>query len=177
LSMFLYPLMYPHLGLSPHEYGLFAGSTIHEVAQVVAAGSAVSEPAAATAVIEKMLRVMMLAPFLFVLSHADRREERPRGGENQVRPSRAVAIPWFAVLFVAVAGINSLGLLPTATVKGFVQLDTWLLAAAMTALGLRTQVGAIAQAGVRPLLLAGSLFLFLTIGGYWINRLVGLLLG
>jgi uncharacterized integral membrane protein (TIGR00698 family) len=172
LSMFLYPLMYPRLGLSPQEYGLFAGSTIHEVAQVVAAGRAVSETAAATAVIEKMLRVMMLAPFLFLLSRIDRREQHEREAESQVQHSRALGIPWFAVLFVAATGINSLGMLPTAAVKGLVQLDTWLLAAAMAALGLRTQAGALAQAGIRPLLLAGSLFLFLTIGGYWINRLL-----
>jgi uncharacterized integral membrane protein (TIGR00698 family) len=72
LGMFAYPLLYPHLGLSPRAYGIFAGSTIHEVAQVVVAGKSVSEGAAATAVIEKMLRVMMLAPFLLLLSGAQR---------------------------------------------------------------------------------------------------------
>ncbi len=70
LAIFLYPVLY-HLiaqyrlfDLSPTAYGVFAGSTIHEVAQVVAAGRAVGEQAANTAVIAKMVRVMMLAPFL-----------------------------------------------------------------------------------------------------------------
>src|SRR5690606_33626928 len=53
LSMFLYPLLYPYLGLSEHAYGVFVGSTVHEVAQVVAAGQSIGEQAAATAVIEK----------------------------------------------------------------------------------------------------------------------------
>ncbi|MFT7568963.1 MAG: putative integral membrane protein (TIGR00698 family), partial [Pseudoalteromonas distincta] len=68
LSMFAYPIMFDYMGLSEHAYGIFVGSTIHEVAQVVAAGTAVSANAADTAVIEKMLRVMMLAPFLVGLS-------------------------------------------------------------------------------------------------------------
>ncbi|MBD4294188.1 putative sulfate exporter family transporter, partial [Xanthomonas citri pv. citri] len=53
---------------SPAAYGVFAGSTIHEVAQVVAAGRAIGEQAANTAVIAKMVRVMLLAPFLIALS-------------------------------------------------------------------------------------------------------------
>ena len=45
----VYTLVYPYLGLSPQTYGVFAGSTIHEVAQVVAAGRAVSDTAGRTA--------------------------------------------------------------------------------------------------------------------------------
>src|SRR5207248_5358443 len=56
LGMFIYPLCYPYLGLSQQTYGVFTGSTIHEVAQVVAAGRAVSDTAAAAAVIEKIGR-------------------------------------------------------------------------------------------------------------------------
>ena len=57
LSMLLYPLLYPLLGLSQHAYGVYAGSTIHEVAQVVVAGRAIGPAASDTAVIEKLLRV------------------------------------------------------------------------------------------------------------------------
>jgi uncharacterized membrane protein YadS len=79
IAIFLYPVLY-HLNLfgisSPAAYGLFAGSTIHEVAQVVAAGRAIGEQAAATAVITKMVRVMLLAPFLLGLSVYLARESR-----------------------------------------------------------------------------------------------------
>ncbi|WP_424860160.1 YeiH family protein [Tepidimonas sp. HKU77] len=164
LAMFAYPLLYPYLHLSEQAYGVYAGSTIHEVAQVVAAGRSVSESAAATAVIVKMLRVMMLAPFLLVLSRADRAE-----GQGAVA---RITIPWFALLFIAAAGINSMQWLPPQWVARLVQLDTVLLAMAMAALGLRTHVGAIRQAGLRPLLLAAVLFGFLVIGGYGVNRAV-----
>jgi len=79
IAIFLYPALY-HLNVfgirSPAAYGLFAGSTIHEVAQVVAAGRAIGEQAAATAVITKMVRVMLLAPFLLGLSVYLSRESR-----------------------------------------------------------------------------------------------------
>lgn len=170
LGMFLYPWLYPHLGLGEHAFGVYAGSTIHEVAQVVVAGRAVGETAGSAAVIEKMLRVMLLAPFLLLLSSRLSRETREGTGGKS-----GLVIPWFAVLFVAVAGFNSLQLLPAAWVDAVVQLDTVLLAMAMAALGLRTHVGAIRQAGFKPLLLASTLFAFLLVGGYAINVGIGAL--
>ncbi|QWP79303.1 YeiH family putative sulfate export transporter [Lysobacter sp. K5869] len=163
LGMFVYPWAYPYLGLSEHAYGVFAGSTIHEVAQVVVAGRAVSEQAASAAVIEKMLRVMLLAPFLLILS------SRLGAGGGAGAAKSKIVIPWFALLFVAVSGINSLHLLPAAAKAAIIQIDTVLLAMAMAALGLRTHIGAIKQAGAKPMLLAAILFATLTVGGYALN--------
>jgi uncharacterized integral membrane protein (TIGR00698 family) len=85
IAIFLYPALY-HLNVlgisSPAAYGLFAGSTIHEVAQVVAAGRAIGEQAAATAVITKMVRVMLLAPFLLGLSVYLSRESQSSGSRG-----------------------------------------------------------------------------------------------
>jgi uncharacterized integral membrane protein (TIGR00698 family) len=180
LAMFLYPFLYQlnaqyHLiTMSPNAYGVFAGSTIHEVAQVVAAGRAVGEEAANTAVIAKMVRVMMLAPFLIILSawlsrssqrdHASghgRAESKHRGG--------AIVIPWFAFGFVAVAGLNSLALLPSTLVSKLIDIDGALLAMAMAGLGLSTHVSAVRKAGMKPLALAAVLFAWLTCGGLAIN--------
>lgn len=174
-GMFLYPALYPHLGFSEHAYGVFAGSTIHEVAQVVVAGKAVGEAAASAAVIEKMLRVMLLAPFLLLLSS----RLRHGGGGDGDHPATAAAkisVPWFAVLFIAVSAFNSLQLLPAAWVAAIVQADTALLAMAMAALGLRTQASAIRQAGAKPLLLAAALFGILVGGGWALNAGVNALL-
>jgi uncharacterized integral membrane protein (TIGR00698 family) len=166
LGMFVYPLLYPYLGLSETGYGLYAGSTIHEVAQVVVAGRSVSEQAASAAVIEKMLRVMMLAPFLVILSSRIGEADQASGSK------RKIMIPWFAVAFIVAAGVNSLHLLPAGLVSAILQVDTVLLAMAMAALGLRTHVGAVKQAGAKPILLASILFLFLVTGGYLINRVI-----
>lgn len=184
LAIFLYPVLY-HLNeqyhliaLSPGAYGIFAGSTIHEVAQVVAAGHAISDEAANTAVIAKMVRVMMLAPFLIALS-AYLSRSKPAGdalaggaqvlrGAEPDKPGRIV-IPWFALGFVAVAGLNSLALLPEPVVNAAIDVDTVLLAMAMAALGLTTHISAIRNAGIRPLALAALLFAWLIGGGVAIN--------
>jgi len=173
LAMFLYPLLFPHLGLTEQQFGIFAGSTIHEVAQVIAAGRSVSDTVAATAVIEKMLRVMMLAPFLLVLSATKTPADHAHRGAGA---ATHIVIPWFAVLFIGMSAVNSLHWLPSAPVQWLVRADTVLLAMAMAGLGLRTHIGAIRQAGLKPLLLAATLFAFLVLGGYAINRGVILLL-
>jgi uncharacterized membrane protein YadS len=81
--------------------GLYAGSAVLEGAQVLTAGHAVSEPMAETTVIEKMLRVMMLALFLLILGKMER---RPAGSA-----ARRITVPWFAILFVVASAINSAG--------------------------------------------------------------------
>ena len=159
VAMFAYPWLYPVLGLDAHHYGLYVGGTVHEVAQVVVAGRAISEQAAAVAVIEKMLRVMLLAPFLMLLSLRLQAGEAAGGSRWRFAP------PWFAVAFIAVAALNSLQVLPPVLVAALVELDTALLAMAMAALGLRTHLGAVRQAGPRPLLLAAVLFAVLLLGG------------
>ena len=88
-----------------------------------------------------------------------------------------LVITWFAMLFLLVGAFNSLHLLPKATVDAILLLDVFLLATAMAALGLRTHVGAIRQAGVKPLLLAALLFAWLVFGGLAINLGVTRLLG
>ena len=182
VAMFLYPAAYHVLAaihpLTPAAYGVWAGSTIHEVAQVVAAGHAVSDAAADTAVIAKMVRVMMLAPFLVALSAWG---ARARGGvtpaepQEQARPP--IAVPWFALGFVAVAGIRSLGVLPSVAVVTANGIDVAVLAVAMAALGLTTRVSAVKSAGFKPLALGATLFAWLVLGGGAINLAVGALAG
>src|SRR5258708_4930547 len=168
LAIFLYPALYHAnqlfgpLAVSPTAYGIFAGSTIHEVAQVVAAGRAIGEAAADTAVITKMVRVMMLAPFLVILSMVLSRT-------SDTDAPRRITVPWFALGFVAVTAFNSLKLLPRSFIEAAVRVDTLLLAMAMAALGLGTRLSAIRAAGAKPLALAALLFGWLMCGGVGIN--------
>ncbi|XVB28520.1 YeiH family protein [Citrobacter koseri] len=166
LAIFLYPAMYPLLAhwFSPETYGIYIGSTMHEVAQVVAAGHAINPDAENAAVIAKMLRVMMLAPFLLFLA-ARVKQLTPAGNGEKSK----ITIPWFAIMFILVAVFNSFHLLPKAVVDMLVTLDTVLLAMAMAALGLTTHVSALKKAGAKPLLMALVLFVWLIVGGGVIN--------
>lgn len=179
LGMFLYPALfhwnaeYGWFSADMRQYGLYVGSTVHEVAQVVVAGAAIDRQAADVAVIAKMVRVMMLAPFLLILSvrlaHGECGLSRSRVG------SGAIIIPWFALGFVLMAGIHSLDVLPPALVAAGIQLDNVLLAMAMAALGLTTHIGAVRAAGVKPLALAALLFVWLLVAGWTLNWWIGAL--
>jgi uncharacterized integral membrane protein (TIGR00698 family) len=83
--------------------------------------------------------------------------------------SRRVVIPWFALGFIAVAGFNSLALLPQPLIAQAINVDTFILAMAMAALGATTHVSAVRTAGVKPLALAALLFTWLIFGGVAIN--------
>ena len=139
----------------------------HEVAQVVAAGHAISPDAENAAVISKMLRVMMLAPFLILLAARVKQLSGANSGEKS-----KITIPWFAILFIVVAIFNSFHLLPQSVVNMLVTLDTFLLAMAMAALGLTTHVSALKKAGAKPLLMALVLFAWLIVGGGAINYVI-----
>ncbi|WP_211470422.1 YeiH family protein [Collimonas humicola] len=184
LAIFLYPLLYQlnlhwqFLAASPLAYGIFTGSTVHEVAQVVAAARAVSPDAANTAVIAKMVRVMMLAPFLMLLSaYVAKNAAKKSAGAGNSRSAKSsgagrLAIPWFAFGFVAVVALNSLAALPSALVAHVNDADNVLLAMAMAALGISTHFSSIRTAGIKPLLFAACLFGWLIVGGAAINNLV-----
>jgi uncharacterized integral membrane protein (TIGR00698 family) len=187
LATFLYPMFYSlnlHWHVLPQgfrAFGIYAGSTIHEVAQVFAAGRSVSAETADTAVVTKLVRVMMLAPFLIALS-----AWRARGADQMYEAERSTAVaggsrrlsvPWFALGFVAVVLFNSVSLLPEPLRSALVALDTFILAIAMVALGLTTHVSAVRRAGSRPLLLGGLLFAWLILGGGLINTFVARVFG
>ena len=174
IAMILYPFLY-HLGwlqpwLSAQDYGVYTGSTIHEVAQVVVAGNAINADVGDTAVVTKMIRVMMLAPFLLVLSFALTKGS----SDNGEKPSfmnrvQQVKVPWFAFIFILIVVLHTWLNTSAGFEKAMVMLDDILLTMAMFALGLTTHLSAIKQAGVRPLILGAIMFIWLIVGGGLIN--------
>ncbi|WP_313686864.1 YeiH family putative sulfate export transporter [Pantoea sp.] len=172
LGIFLYPLIWHEFaqylpGISLTQFGVYTGSTMHEVAQVVAAGHAVSPETENAAVIAKMLRVMMLAPFLLLLSVFISRDS----GESRAA-KQPIIFPWFALIFILVALFNSFHFLPAPMVAGINTLDNVLLAMAMAALGLSTSARQLVNAGARPFMLGLILFVWLVLGGGAINLLI-----
>lgn len=166
LSMFLYPVLYRSgvFDLTPEQMGLYTGATLHEVAHVAGAGNAMGEAISDPAVIVKMIRVLLLAPALLVMSIVLARIPAKSAGTTECR--RRVTIPWFAVGFVVVIAFNSLNLLPREAVDAINTFDTFLLTMAMTALGAETSIDKFKKAGSRPFVLALILYAWLVIGGY-----------
>jgi len=181
ISMFLYPVMYASiiepasgfLHMTPQEFGIYVGGTIHEVAQVVAVpASVVGAPVemANSAVIVKMTRVIMIAPMLIVLGLYLAYSAKKTG--SAATDGVKLVIPWFAVYFIGMAGFNSLQLVPQDIVSVINEIDTFLLTMAMTALGMGTIFAKFKGLGLAPLYTAGAMFAWLVIGGFVITKLV-----
>lgn len=177
LSMFLYPILYRSgvFDLSPAMMGLYTGATVHEVAHVVGAANAMGTEVSNTAIIVKMIRVMMLVPVLLAIAWSMARKRSgadPADADNAKKEKTRISIPWFAVFFLAVIGFNSLGLLPENAVALINQLDTFLLTMAMAALGAETSIDKFKKAGFKPFLLAAILYCWLVGGGYCLVKFV-----
>ena len=174
LAMFLYPSMYRAgllNALSDRQVAIYTGSTLHEVAHVVGAGNAMGDEAiAAGATIVKMIRVILLAPFLIILGLCLPRPREEASGSPAERKHRGVSIPWFAVWFLVAIVVNSLIPIPAVVTQGIERLDTFALTMAMAALGAESNFQKFRQAGARPFLLALVLFAWLLGVGYLLAR-------
>ena len=162
LSMFLFPVLQHAnvFGFNETQYGIFAGASIHEVAQVVVAGANVSPEAATIAVIVKMTRVILLVPVLLIFTIF------LRPAVKQGQKKNRLVIPWFALFFLGVIGFNSLNVLPTSLVDTLNQLDILLLTMAMGAIGMETNLKKIKEVGMKPFYLAIVLFAWLMGSAY-----------
>lgn len=169
LSMLLYPLLYPLVGMDEALFGVFIGATVHEVAQVVAAGEAVGPQALANAVVVKLVRVMLLIPFLLIVGQWWVR----RDSEADTSALRSgIVIPWFVFGFLAMVIFNSTYTLPGSLHQVLVVSGQIALAMAMAALGFETRVEKLKALGIKPFLLALCLFVMLIVGGYGATLLV-----
>ncbi|GAA0793837.1 YeiH family protein [Marinobacterium sediminicola] len=148
-------------------FGRLVGATTHEVAQVTAIAATLPEEAAHTAVVTKLMRVMLLVPVLLLLSQLFGREETPAAGTQRL------PIPWFALVFMLLPLVNTLELLPDNLLMLLHQLDQLFLAMAMAALGFATRLSAIRAAGWKPMVLGALLFVLLLLGGTALTVLLG----
>lgn len=159
LAMILYPMIAQWLHLSPAQAGVFLGATIHDVAQVVGAGYSMSTETGDIATVVKLMRVAMLLPVIVCAAMITRRQGLEAGGQ------RPPLLPWFAVGFLLLACVNSTGWVPAAVQGGINDLSRGCLVVAISALGMKTQLKALASVGVKPiaLMVGESVFLVLLV--------------
>jgi uncharacterized integral membrane protein (TIGR00698 family) len=157
VAMVLYPLLPAVLGLGPRDYGLWTGASVHEVAQVVAASYQAGREAGDYATITKLTRVIMLAPMMMVLGALATR--RADGGEGQAR----APLPYFALGFIAAIAANSTIEISPFLKELIVAATTFLLALALAAMGLSTDMRKLAPKGARPLVLGALSSFFIAV--------------
>ncbi|GEQ97826.1 UPF0324 membrane protein [Iodidimonas gelatinilytica] len=152
-AMIVYPILFAALGLSDTDMGILLGATIHDVAQVVGAGYAVSEEAGDVATYVKMLRVSLLPIVVLAIAFAYRNQGTGRRGR--------MAIPGFAIAFGVILALNSLGFVPVVLAETMTEASRWLLVAAIAALGVKTSIKAMTALGARHLALVVGETVFL----------------
>jgi uncharacterized integral membrane protein (TIGR00698 family) len=175
LAMLVYPPLCIVLGFDAQTTGVMLGGTIHDVAQVVGAGYAVSEPAGNTAVIVKLFRVFLLLPVVLSVGWYFTRMGAQHGEAR-------VPVPGFAIVFLLLCILNSaMPLAPTwmpvyAPAKSvLVEISTWGLLLAIGALGLGTSVKTIISLGWRHIttVLGATAVIFAVVtGGLLLMRFV-----
>lgn len=159
VAMLVYPLIAHALHLSPAQAGLFLGGSIHDVAQVVAAGYLLGAETGDTATLVKLFRVALLA--LVVLAAATAFRPAADIGSPGTRPGALKLVPWFLWLFMLLVLLQSVHALPPAALPVFSEVSRDSLVVAIAALGIKTSFQALFQTGWRPfvLLLAETLWL------------------
>lgn len=166
LAMFLYPVFYHIFQLPNLLYAVWAGSSIHEVAQVVAAGFAAGEKAGEYATLIKLTRVLLVIPTVLFLGFSAARKD---GGGRFFQKG---TFPWFVFGFCVVVFINSFSWFSPEMVASLITVDNFLLTVAMAGLGLGSDFSKMRTAGLKPLYAGLCISLFISILSFVLSGLL-----
>lgn len=171
LAVLAFPVLGHAIGMTPHQFGVFAGIAINDTSSVVAAASVFSASALGIAVVVKLVRTLMIIPISVFLAIGEMRREADGTPLTIGRVFRM--IPWFLIGFLIVAGASSLGLFTDTVTDALTSVSVFMIAMALAAIGMLTDFSAIRSAGMKPLVLgltlsiimAGTAFLTMTAFG------------
>lgn len=136
IAMVLYPILFDRLGFDGTKVGVLIGATIHDVAQVIGAGYAISPETGDIAAYVKLLRVALLPVVVIAIAFA-----------TTSRGSSGAVVPLFAVAFAVILLVNSVGLIPASLGEAMSATSRWLLVGAIAALGMKTSLKAMFALG------------------------------
>lgn len=149
----LYPIMGMALGMSDIAFGIWAGTSVNDTASVVASGYAFSELAGDFATMVKLTRTIAIIPtvlvFAFINTRLKQKELKAQSGGKKVKLAKI--IPWFICGFLALAIINSIGIIPAGVSAVIKSASKFLMVTALAAIGLNTSITDFRKAGLRPM--------------------------
>lgn len=158
-----YTFLYPIMGLTPDQYGIFSGATLHEIGHVLAAAAPAGNDALNIAIVVKLIRVALLVGVAIAAGiWASRRE----AGDTEKRSFASLPIPWFIFGFLAVSALHSSGIIPEALAAQIVFTAYMLIAMAMAGIGLNVEVKMFKQYGAKAFLSALIGSVLLSVLGY-----------
>ena len=180
VAVLLYPTLGHVFGFSQRTFGLWAGTAINDLSSVVAASTTYGHAAAAYGVIVKLTRTLAIIPIALGLAALRGRRRDAGATQGEGRPVRRHmdlrrVLPVFIVFFVGAVVVNTVGLVPAGWHHSLSSLATWMITAALAAIGLSTDVGHIRRAGLRPLVLGAILWLTVGLASLGLQALTGTL--
>jgi uncharacterized integral membrane protein (TIGR00698 family) len=163
IAVLAYPTLGHLFGLSQHAFGLWAGTAVNDTSSVVAASTIYGHAAASYGVVVKLTRTLAIVPICLGLAVLRQRNSSrtAQAGTAPVVPALVSVrrvLPLFIVAFAAAVALNSLGLVPAGAHRDLSELATWMITAALGAIGLSTRFSHIRKAGPRPILLGAILW-------------------
>jgi uncharacterized integral membrane protein (TIGR00698 family) len=168
IAMILYPALLGHLTLDATQTGRILGGSIHDVAQVIAAGYASSQRAGDAATIVKLMRVAMLLPVVLTITVKTAERLKIAAAADKTAFGKVALIPGFLVAFVVLTALNGFSLVPPSLAAALADVSKWLLVVAVAALGMKTNARDLVAVGRAALVLiaAETLFLGLAVVGW-----------
>jgi uncharacterized integral membrane protein (TIGR00698 family) len=200
-AVLVFPLIGHAIGMSQQSFGLFAGTAVNDTSSVVATATTYGAAAASHAIVVKLVRTLMIIPICLGLAGLTARRQRTElaagtdgtagtgtgvvGGSTasphpaasaRMSPLRMVRlVPWFLIGFVVAAGLNSAGVIPSGSHGPLQRVSVFLVAVALSAIGLSTNVPALRKAGPKPVLLGVLLWVTVAVASLGLQTLTGTL--
>ncbi|MFM9327045.1 YeiH family protein [Paenibacillus mesotrionivorans] len=148
-----YTLLLPFLPIPSEVYGVWTGSTLHEIAHVALAAAPAGDSAMTAAILSKLGRVFLLIPLSFILVAVHKCICK---GQKPADSSAKVALPWFLAGFIGMSLLNSYVLgtyitIPAPVMEQISVITTFLLTMAMAGLGLNVNLKELRAKALRPL--------------------------
>ncbi|HEY9899219.1 MAG TPA: putative sulfate exporter family transporter [Pantanalinema sp.] len=165
IGVLLYVFGGRFIGLSDHQLAILSGSTLHEVAQVMAAAFSFGPAAGEMGTLVKLTRVVLLAPALVLVGFF-------MGGERLRYTWKEPPIPWFVIGFLAMGVAGTVGILSPAARSALSNASIFLMVMAMAAMGLNTPLAMIRKAGMKVIYAGLTGFALLAATSYLLIRVL-----
>jgi uncharacterized integral membrane protein (TIGR00698 family) len=183
-AVLLFPPIGHLLGMSPHSFGLWAGTAINDTSSVVAAAYAYGGDAGSYGIVVKLTRTLMLIPIVIVLAILTARKQARADADRDggaATPFSLRAMPWrkivplFLIGFIVAATLDTVGVIPPSWHPALSELGTFLITTALAGIGLSLRLGDMRKAGARPLLLGALLWVAVAASSLGLQALTGTL--
>lgn len=169
IAIFALPVLGHFFNMGNTRFGMWAGSSVHDVAQVVATATAYSKDSLSGAVIVKLTRVVLLAPLVAFYAYRHR-----RGVAQAPDAPRTSPLPMFIVLFLVAVCIRTTDVLSSRALADFKNFEKLCLALALVGLGAGVRISKLRVLGARPILLGVLSWALVLFTSFFTIRLIPL---